>query len=49
MLYRQKRRKKVARSAGLDNLLSRMSKQSTEEITDEVILQEKKFQSMSVV
>ena len=48
MLYRQKRRKKVARSAGLDNLLSRMSKQSTEEITDEVILQEKKFQSMSV-
>ena len=48
MLYRQKRRKKVARSASLDNLFSRMGKQPTEEITDEVILQEKKFQSMSV-
>ena len=38
----------MARSAGLDNLFSRMGKQPTEEITDEVILQEKKFQSMSV-
>ena len=48
MLYRQKRRKKMAQSTGLDKMLSRMGKQSTEEITDEVILQEKKFQSMSV-
>ena len=48
MLYRQKRRKKVARSTGLDKMLSHMGKQSTGEITDEVILQEKKFQSMSV-
>ena len=47
MLYRQKRRKKMAQSTGLDKMLSRMGKQSTEEITDEVILQEKKFQSMS--
>ena len=38
----------MAQSTGLDKMLSRMGKQSTEEITDEVILQEKKFQSMSV-
>ena len=48
MLYRQKRRKKMARSTDLDKMLSHMGKQSAEEITDEVILQEKKFQSMSV-
>ena len=48
MLYRQKRRKKIARSTDLDHLFSRMEKHSAEEITDEVILQEKKYQSMSV-
>ena len=46
MLYRQKRRKKIARSTDPGHLLSRMEKHSTEEITDEVILQEKKYQSM---
>ena len=46
MLYRQKRRKKIARSTDLEHLLSRMEKHSTEEITDEVILQEKKYQGM---
>ena len=48
MLYRQKRRKKIAGSTDPSHLLSRMEKHSTEEITDEVILQEKKYQSMSV-
>ena len=48
MLYRQKRRKKIARSTDLNHLFSRMEKHSAEEITDEVILQEKKYQSMSV-
>ena len=42
MLYRQKRRKKIAGSTDPSHLLSRMEKHSTEEITDEVILQEKK-------
>ena len=48
MLYRQKRRKKMAQSTSLDKLFSHMEKQPAEEITDEVIQQEKKFQSMSV-
>ncbi len=39
MLYRQKRRKKVVRSAGLENSAFSYGKHSTEEITDEVILQ----------
>lgn len=45
MLYRQKRRKKIARSTDLNHLFSRMEKHSAEEITDEVILQEKSIRA----
>lgn len=46
MLYRQKRRKKVAKTTGTENTFSYMEKHPAEDIIDEVILHEKKYQDM---
>ena len=48
MLYRQKRRKKVVRSTDSENTLSYMEKHPAEDLTDEVILHEKKYQNMTL-
>ena len=47
MLYRQKRRKKMLRTNVPDDALAYMEKHQAEVITDEVILQEKKFQNIT--
>lgn len=48
MLYRQKRRKKVVRSTENESSLSYMEKRPAEDIIDEVILHEQKYQDMSL-
>ena len=46
MLYRQKRRKKVVKTTEFENSLSYMEKHSADDMIDEVIFNEKKYQDM---
>lgn len=46
MLYRQKRRKKVVKTTEFENSLSYMEKHSADDMIDEVIFNEKKYQNM---
>lgn len=47
MLYRRKRRKKISRATSPENVFSHIKKHAAEDVTDEVILREKKYQNLS--
>ena len=48
MLYRQKRRKKVVKTTELETSLSYMEKHPADDMIDEVIFNEKKYQNMTL-